>query len=365
MQAYMSFANRRTVRVLLAVLVVLLAGLLLTGCSEDDAQRLASGDAPDAEAEIRELLESEEYGLAADVLQGVRIVGGLVLLVAGWKLYRLMVILPGLIIGGLIGMGLGATESELYAMLGLLLGAALGGYLALMVHVVAIFLAGGAIVAALVASAANTVDPVTLVVAGLVGGAIMLALYYWLIVFVTAAIGAAAFGTGVGLGPAIIVGLAILGAFVQFGVAKALGESVFDNVPFREKGKPKPGPGKLKRSRPRPRRQLPGYPPPPPPHPYAPQHGRPQPPPRRPSTPPPPAPQRGQSQPPPRRPSTPPPGTSDRTVPHLPAAPSEPPPVPGSEARTLTDQPGAPDSAPPVDSEAPTQLFDAPPDEDD
>ena len=72
-------------------------------------------------------------------------------MLGGWKLYRFAVTLPGFILGASLGFALGATENDLFAILGLIVCGLIGAGLALLLHDFMVFVIGalGAFVASL------------------------------------------------------------------------------------------------------------------------------------------------------------------------------------------------------------------------
>jgi hypothetical protein len=158
---------------------------------------------------------------------------GLALLVAGWKIYRFVVALPGFLIGAAVGvaLGYGGSENLLLAILGLVLGGVVGAGLALLLHDLAVFVVGTVVgvivVGGLCALVTDSAPPVLLfIIGGLIGGGGLLALSHLWIVLLSSAIGAVMFGAGIGAGVGWMLLFCLLGIAAQYGLAHALGEKI-------------------------------------------------------------------------------------------------------------------------------------------
>lgn len=218
-----------------ALLVVLaLGGTLLGGCAPDNRDfvrdieqelRAPSEDTPRALAErVRAYLELENVRVAPWVVRAVASLTGLVLLVAGWRIYRGVVALPGLILGVLIGARFGASEGDLVALIGVLIGAALGSLLALVAHDATVFGLGAYLGATLALDLTGWNSTLVIIVSGLIGGVLLVALFYRLLFASTAVIGALLLGGALGLGPPLMALLAAVSVIMQYNLARILGD---------------------------------------------------------------------------------------------------------------------------------------------
>lgn len=216
------------------VVALALGGSLLGGCAPDNRiflrdiereLRAPDTDTPRSLAErVRSYLEMDNVRVAPQVLRAIMILSGLVLLVAGWRIYRGVVALPGLILGVLIGARFGASEGEIAALIGLLIGAALGSLLALILHDVTVFGLGAYLGATLALDLTDWNPTLMIILGGLIGGALLIALFYWLLFAVTAVIGALLLGGALNLSPPITALLGALGLIMQYNLARILGD---------------------------------------------------------------------------------------------------------------------------------------------
>lgn len=163
-------------------------------------------------------------------IQVIMAIAGLAMLLAGYKIYRYVIMIPGLILGGVLGMVIGADENTFLAIVGLLLGALIGAGLALLIHDLLIFLIGAGIGVSLVAGitlANNNVPEAWAIILGaIVGGIGLLALSRAAIIFYTSAVGSLLFGLGIQTTGLWLVLFFVIGVGVQYGLARALGDTI-------------------------------------------------------------------------------------------------------------------------------------------
>jgi len=144
---------------------------------------------------------------------------GFVVLFWGYIIHQLIIMLPGLIIGGAIGASLFmGRHNEIPQLIGLVVGALIGGGIMLTLYALGVFLVGFLIAYTCVGIMVNHLDPnlVTLV-AGIVGGIIALILEKFLVILYTSIFGALFVCGGFGLPSAIIlIALVLVGIYVQY-----------------------------------------------------------------------------------------------------------------------------------------------------
>ncbi len=161
-------------------------------------------------------------------MQLALIAGGVLFLLAGFYIYVVAVIIFGVVCGGLAGTSLvGAESGDLARVLGAVVGALAGGAVVWLVNAVAVFLSGAALgifVAAgvnpglLAGSGPNETAIIILILAALVGGILMAALFNTAVVVLTAAFGTLCLLEGLGVDMNLWVFLALtgLGCVFQF-----------------------------------------------------------------------------------------------------------------------------------------------------
>jgi hypothetical protein len=184
------------------------------------------------------------------VIIAAYIAGGLCL-VFGWRIYQFIVMLPGILIGGLIGFALGALQwGEIGGLFIALLGAGLGGGLAWALHQIVIWLVGaigGGIIVFAVSEAAFHTEPhgLVLLIGAVIGGSLLLLLAKAFIVVKASFIGALliAYGAGELANPVVWIALTLVGTAIQFGLARLMGEKV--SLPRFGRGSEGTGPPRI------------------------------------------------------------------------------------------------------------------------
>jgi hypothetical protein len=197
---------------------------------------LISACAPDS---IRELIKVDSVlarlGPTQNVLRIAAILGGLFLMLAGRKIYRYVVAMPGFLVGATAGVQLAHnfTQGNLWLILGLLFGGFLGAWLALTLHDIAIFVIGaigGIYIANLVWNLLSPVEtPLYVDVIGAIFGGVALSgmAKIWM-TLLSAAAGATMVAWGANGGILVVIFLFVVGLGAQYGFARAAGEDVFE-----------------------------------------------------------------------------------------------------------------------------------------
>ncbi|NIS81820.1 MAG: DUF4203 domain-containing protein [Anaerolineales bacterium] len=177
----------------------------------------------------------QRFGPAQLPLRALAIVGGVALLFVGWKIYRFVVALPGFFVGAVLGAQIGyqLSHSGWIALIACVLVGILGVWLALGLHDLAVFaigaLGGTFLAGSLWAMSAATPVPLWLeVVAGIVGGVLLLAMARTWMMLLSAAVGATMLVWGIQENVLWILVFFVLGIGVQFGLSRALGEKAFE-----------------------------------------------------------------------------------------------------------------------------------------
>jgi hypothetical protein len=168
-------------------------------------------------------------GLTHDVLHAAAIGAGVLLLALGWRIYRFVIALPGFLLGAILAVSLIQffELGRLYEWIGLAIGGALGAWMALVVHDVAVFLVGGVggtfLAHSLWGLLAERDPPVwALVAVGVLFGVLLLAMVDARRILVSAAIGATMLGWGLNAGLPLMIALTLLSVFVQTRLSRRL-----------------------------------------------------------------------------------------------------------------------------------------------
>lgn len=164
-----------------------------------------------------------------DAVRILMVIGGAVLLFAGWRVYDEIVLLSGVLIGALLGAS--ASAEPLIQIAGLLLGAVIGGALAVLVYYVAVFGVGAFLGLSLVNSAAVTmgyaaVNPILALLGAIIGGVVLVSFSGLLMIILASILGAQLLVLALGLGPTWLWGLALLGVIAQFFLARRTGTDI-------------------------------------------------------------------------------------------------------------------------------------------
>jgi hypothetical protein len=173
-------------------------------------------------------------GTARGVLRLLALIGGLILLLIGWKIYRAVIALPGFLIGAALGVQLGHSlyESGAVALVGLIVGGLLGALLTLALHDMAVFGVGAVggifITRSLWEAFADTpVSTLAIILGAIVGGLALFAMSKLWMMVLSAAIGATMIAWGVQDGLSVMAALFLVGLAVQYLLSRVLREDAF------------------------------------------------------------------------------------------------------------------------------------------
>lgn len=218
------------------MLIALMALLAVGTVAAQDATTLPPAN--DAEAAAGELVEVTENVATAsltaidrfinslvqtpqsDLGRLLLIIGGVVLLVAGWRLYEYIIVIAGFVVGAMIGLSLVVTDSTVLAVLVLLVGGLIGALLSIFLYYVAVFFIGAYVGIVLTGAAAAAlslapVSPIALLIGGIIGGLVMLAVSVEFLVLLSVITGAQMLALGLGLGVAWVLIFAVIGLIAQ------------------------------------------------------------------------------------------------------------------------------------------------------
>ena len=232
-------------RLLFWLVAVLVSGLALVGAASAQAPVLATAT-PVPEAVTNSVVDTAADAANAitgtainiwdqitqppqsDLARIVMVVGGVVLLIAGWYVYEWVILIAGFLIGGTVALGLITSTNALLGLLVFLIGGVIGAALGAVLYYIAVFLIGGYVGIAITEAIAVALNltPVSLfaVIAGfLVGGIVLVLLSMELLVVLSAVVGAQMLGLALNLGIEWVLVLALIGIILQFAAARARG----------------------------------------------------------------------------------------------------------------------------------------------
>jgi len=180
-------------------------------------------------------------GITVTLLRLIYIVGGLVLLVAGWSAYRLALSTAGFVVGASLGAALTSEYGEVVSLVGTVLVGFIGAVVAYYVYLLAVALVGayvGLLLTNLVVTNFElpTEGAAFLLVYGgglVIGAVVALALAVELTIILTSAVGAVMLAGGTGLVGTRFAALWVLllfiaGVVVQMQFARSRGRNPFE-----------------------------------------------------------------------------------------------------------------------------------------
>ncbi len=164
----------------------------------------------------------------SDLARILLIVGGVVLLIAGWMVYEWIILIAGFLIGAMTAMALVNSPDTLIALLVFLVGGLVGAAIAGLLYYVAVFLIGGyvgIVITEWLALALN-LTPVSLIailVGFIVGGLILLMLSTELLIVFSAIVGAQMIALALNLGIGWMLLMALIGIVLQLMIVRTRG----------------------------------------------------------------------------------------------------------------------------------------------
>lgn len=193
----------------------------------DAAESAAESTASSLDAFLARLVEVPQN----DIAQILLVIGGVILLLAGWRIYEFIILLAGLLIGASVGAALVADSGTVIEIAGLLIGALVGVALAAFLYYLAVFLIGAYVGIALTGAGASvlgfeSVSALVLFIGAIIGGLILLGLSVELLIVLSALVGAQMLTLGLGLGAEWTLIFAIGGILIQFLAARQFGYDI-------------------------------------------------------------------------------------------------------------------------------------------
>lgn len=161
----------------------------------------------------------------------ILLVGGVILLLVGWRIYNFIILLSGALIGASIAVTAVSPDGTGIQIAALVIGFVLGGVLAAALYYVAVALIGGYIGAVLTGELALALGlaPISIwaiVIGALIGALILVGLSFELLVLYASIVGAQMITLALGLPPLATLALVALGVFLQIMLARRFGYEV-------------------------------------------------------------------------------------------------------------------------------------------
>ena len=197
--------------------------------SDDVAEEIVDFTVDTAEGtveEVEDFIERLTTTPQSELAQVLLVVGGVLLLVAGWRVYDYIVIIAGLLIGAAIGASVVTTDSEIIILAAMLIGGVIGAFISVFLYYLAVFLIGAYIGIALINAAAvafelTPVSSLALLFGAIVGGVVLIGLSFEFLVLLSSVVGAQMLSLGLGLDVFWTLIFAIAGVVIQFGLMRA------------------------------------------------------------------------------------------------------------------------------------------------
>jgi hypothetical protein len=189
----------------------------------------AAADAAEAfTSTAANLWEQLSQAPQSDLARVILIIGGVVLLLAGWLVYEWIILIAGFLIGAMTALTLLNQPDTVLALVIFLIGGIIGAALGALLYYVAVFLIGGYIGIVITQGIAVALNllPVTLIavlVGFIVGGIILILLSLELLIIFSAIVGAQMIALALNLGVAWMILLALVGMVAQLVVVRTRG----------------------------------------------------------------------------------------------------------------------------------------------
>lgn len=174
-----------------------------------------------AEHVLNQLLQQPR----SNIMRALLLIGGVILLLAGWRINEIIILIGGFLIGAAVATSLVVTDNAFLEIAILLIGGFIGAALSALMYYVAVFLIGAYVGMALTgglgtALALTPVSAIALLIGGLIGGLVLIGLSFEFIILLSALVGAQMITLSLGLGMIWTVILAVIGIFVQLGLTR-------------------------------------------------------------------------------------------------------------------------------------------------
>lgn len=232
---------RRHTSVVILLLVTLLFSVTLIAAQEmtpvpaEESAEAVADDIVDATTIAAETTAASAQNLLDRLLtvptsplaRVLLVAGGLILLLAGWRVYEYIILIAGFLIGALIASSLVVSDAVIINIVVLLIGGLLGVALSALIYPIAVFIIGAYVGIALTSGLASAfglapASSIVLLFGGLIGGLVLISLSFQFLILLSAVVGAQVLALALGLSAIWVVLFAIIGVVVQLGLVRAL-----------------------------------------------------------------------------------------------------------------------------------------------
>lgn len=220
-------------RNLLFVVLLILAVLVVTAILSQSTPLLPSnqlasdivetteGLAEDTVATFNNVLDRLIVTPRSALVRAMLIVGGILLLVAGWRIYDYIVVIAGIVVGATIALSLVTTDNTLIVIGAMIVGGLIGAVLGVFLYYAAVFVIGayiGIVLTGAIVDALSTAppSPVVLLIGAVIGGLILIGLSFEFLVLLSSLVGAQMLTLGLGLPVIWTLIFAVIGVIIQF-----------------------------------------------------------------------------------------------------------------------------------------------------
>ncbi|MGB7339939.1 MAG: hypothetical protein WBC91_13670 [Phototrophicaceae bacterium] len=167
-------------------------------------------------------------------VQVVMVIAGVILLFAGWRIYNWIIVLASALIGGTFALAaVGNDAGIIIEVAAFIIGAVIGGALGYFLYYFAVFMVGayiGIVFTTLIAQSFGLLPlaPLVLIIIAVIGGIIMVALSFELLVVLASLLGAQLIVLALVLTPTLfwLVTLTLIGIVLQISLTRRAGYSV-------------------------------------------------------------------------------------------------------------------------------------------
>jgi hypothetical protein len=220
-------------RSLLFIVLLILAVLVVAAILSQSTPLLPSNEVAGAIVETTENVAENTVETFNNVLdrllvtprsalvRALLIVAGVLLLVAGWRIYDYIVVIAGIVVGATVALSLVTTDNALVAIGAMIVGGLIGALLGVFLYYAAVFVIGayiGIVLTGAIVDAVSTSppSPVILLIGAVIGGLVLIGLSFEFLVLLSSLVGAQMLTLGLGLPVIWTLIFAIIGMIVQF-----------------------------------------------------------------------------------------------------------------------------------------------------